>query len=68
VENNKCMACRKRAPMKGHRYCISCISATYRRRIKNKLCGTCGKHPISKNSISQCRKCLKKNRESKTRS
>lgn len=62
MKNKVCVACGEPA-MKGHCYCRSCISATYRRRIKNKKCGTCGKLPIAKSSISQCQKCLKKNRD-----
>lgn len=61
---NLCLACMKNKPMKGHTYCRKCISATYRRRIRKGLCGTCGKKPIEKKrSMSQCKKCLDKNKK-----
>ena len=60
-----CIACRKHPAVPGRSYCTQCLSATYRRRIKEGICGTCGLHPVSKKSESQCTACLKLNRESK---
>jgi transposase-like protein len=53
-----CGVCGTRPVLRGHKACKSCISSTYRRRIKEGLCGICGERPI-KGDGSLCEHCLK---------
>jgi len=59
LKKGLCAVCHKKKVIPGYKTCKSCLSATYRRRIANGVCGTCGKRPIARKSISQCSYCLK---------
>jgi len=63
MKRGLCGTCQKNKALFGYAVCRFCLSATYRRRIKSGLCGICGLKPLSKDSISQCDKCLEKNRK-----
>lgn len=58
LTNGLCSSCGKNPRESGHTYCRSCISYTYRHRIKRGLCGWCGKDPIDESrSYSLCTSC-----------
>lgn len=59
IKEGLCAVCHKKKAIPGYKTCKYCLSATYRRRIANGICGSCGKRPISGKSISQCATCLK---------
>jgi hypothetical protein len=57
-----CSVCGNKPPVPGHKSCVTCISATHRRRYEAGLCGACGKRPIAINrSKVLCISCLKNN-------
>ena len=58
LSNNLCGVCGQNDVENGYTYCRSCISITYRRRIKKGLCGWCGEKPIVKGSKAMCADCL----------
>lgn len=58
---HKCGVCGVRPVLKGHKACKSCISSTYRRRIKEGLCGICGDPIFGEGAL--CPKCLVLNRK-----
>jgi len=68
LKEGKCGYCGKYKVIPGYTSCKKCISATYRRRYTQNLCGRCGKHPIyKKRSIALCKQCLEKNRQKKNK-
>jgi len=57
LKKGLCGYCQEKPVISGQTACVSCVSATHRRRYNQGLCGTCGKRPISKNHIALCEVC-----------
>jgi transposase-like protein len=56
LKQHMCGICRAQPVLKGHTACKNCISSTYRRRIRDGLCGKCGKEAIKEGAL--CKRCL----------
>ena len=63
IKKGICGCCETEKVIPEHTSCKKCISATYRRRYLQNLCGRCGKHPITSESTTLCSFCTEKNKK-----
>jgi hypothetical protein len=57
LELGLCGYCGRHFVVPGRKACIQCLSATYRRRNRQGLCGKCGKGPLREPGASLCINC-----------